>query len=232
MAQFNLNQKEITLKIVYYGPALSGKTTNLQMVHQFLDPQSRGRLMNLETADDRTLFFDLLPVFFRSDTGFKIKIKLYTVPGQVMHVATRRILLAGVDGIIFVADAQIAETRANSEAWHGMQENLRVNGLEPDKIPIIIQFNKTDLPNTRTDAELEMMRKSSKEPIFKAVAVRGTGVLESLYALMRLVYRSLQQQHRWGDQLGLTEQDFLRGIFHRVNTDSTSQTAAVGGEKP
>src|SRR5690606_2750690 len=113
MVQFNHTQREITLKLVYYGPALSGKTTNLQVIHQFLKPESRGRLMTLDTADDRTLFFDLLPVFFKTHAGFKVKLKLYTVPGQVMHNSTRRIVLSGADGVMFVADSQRCEAKAN-----------------------------------------------------------------------------------------------------------------------
>ncbi len=220
MVQFNHTQREITLKIVYYGPALSGKTTNLQMIHQFLDPQSRGRLMSLDTADDRTLFFDLLPVFFKSKTGFKVKIKLYTVPGQIMHTSTRRIVLSGADGVVFVADSQRSEARANSDAWKSMLENLRQNGIGEGSIPIAIQYNKRDLPNVRSDAELEEIKAKSKEPVFKAIAIRGQGVLETLFALLRLSYRNLNARHDFEGKFGLDEAEFLRAIFKRVNLEA------------
>ena len=216
MVQFNHAQREITLKVVYYGPALSGKTTNLQMVHQLLDPQSRGRLMSLDTADDRTLFFDLLPVFFKSKSGFKVKIKMYTVPGQIMHQSTRRIVLSGADGVAFIADSQRSEARANNEAWKSMMENLKQNGFTPESIPIVIQFNKRDLPNVRTDAELDELRQKSKEPVFPAIAIRGEGVLETLFAVLRLTFRNLTKQYDFEGKFGLSEQEFLRAIFKRV----------------
>ncbi|HEY1101122.1 MAG TPA: MglA protein [Myxococcota bacterium] len=225
MVQFNHAQREITLKVVYYGPALSGKTTNLQMVHQLLDPQSRGRLMSLDTADDRTLFFDLLPVFFKSKSGFKVKIKMYTVPGQIMHQSTRRIVLSGADGVAFIADSQRAEARANNEAWKSMLENLKQNGFTPDSIPIVIQFNKRDLPNVRTDAELDELRSKSKEPVFPAIAIRGDGVLETLFALLRLTFRNLTKQYDFEGKFGLSEQEFLRAIFKRVSTENAGNLA-------
>jgi signal recognition particle receptor subunit beta len=223
MVQLNHAQREITLKVVYYGPALSGKTTNLQMIHQFLDQQSRGRLMSLDTADDRTLFFDLLPVFFKSKTGFKVKIKLYTVPGQIMHTSTRRIVLSGADGVAFIADSQKAEAKANNDAWRSMMENLRQNGINPDETPIVIQFNKRDLPNVRTDAEIEEIKAKSKEPVFTAVAVRGEGVLETLFALLRLTYRNLNDKHDFEAKFGISESEFLRSIFKRVNSEKAAE---------
>ena len=216
MVQFNHAQREITLKVVYYGPALSGKTTNLQMVHQLLDPQSRGRLMSLDTADDRTLFFDLLPVFFKSKSGFKVKIKMYTVPGQIMHQSTRRIVLSGADGVAFIADSQRAEARANNEAWKSMMENLKQNGFTSESIPIVIQFNKRDLPNVRSDAELDELRAKSKEPVIAAIAIRGDGVLETLFVLLRLTFRNLTKQYDFEGKFGLSEQEFLRAIFKRI----------------
>jgi len=226
MVQFNHAQREITLKVVYYGPALSGKTTNLQMIHQFLDPQSRGRLMSLDTADDRTLFFDLLPVFFKSKSGFKVKIKLYTVPGQIMHTSTRRIVLSGADGVVFVADSQRSEAKANNLAWRSMMDNLRQNGLDPETIPIAIQFNKRDMPNVRTDEEIEEIRQSSKEPVFPAIAVRGDGVLETLFALLRLAYRSLNARHDFEGKFSIGETEFLRAIFKRINAESAADLKA------
>lgn len=217
MVQFNHTQREITLKLVYYGPALSGKTTNLQVVHQYMRPQSRGRLMTLDTADDRTLFFDLLPVFFKTNTGFKVKLKLYTVPGQVMHNSTRRIVLSGADGVVFVADSQRAEARANNDAWKGMMENLGQNGINAEDIPIVIQFNKRDLPNVRSDDELEQLRARSKEPIFPAVAIRGEGVIQPLFKCLQLAFRNLNKKHDFERKFGLTERQFLREIFKHMD---------------
>lgn len=214
--QFNHAQRELTLKVVYYGPALSGKTTNLQMLHELLDPQARGRLMSLDTADDRTLFFDLLPVFFNTRSGLKIKIKIYTVPGQVMHHATRRIVLSGADAVAFIADSQVSEARANTEAWKSMMENMRDNALDPKSTPIVLQFNKRDMPNVRSDAEIEEIRARSPQPVFTAVAIRGDGVLETLFTLLQLAFRNLTSQHDFENKFGLTEQEFLRAVFNRV----------------
>lgn len=216
MVQFNHGLREITLKVVYYGPALSGKTTNLQMLHQLLDPEARGRLMTLDTADDRTLFFDLLPVFFKTKNGFKVKIKLYTVPGQVMHTSTRRIVLAGADAVAFIADSRRAESRANTDAWRSMIENLKQNGIQREHIPICIQFNKRDLPDVRTDQELEDLKATSREPIIKAVAVRGEGVVETLRQLLSLTYRNLQALYELDKKFGMSEAEFLEAVFKRA----------------
>lgn len=218
MVQFTLSQREITLKVVYYGPALSGKTTNLQMVHQMLDPQCRGRLMTLDTADDRTLFFDLMPIFFRTSQGFKVKLKLYTVPGQIMHNSTRRIVLAGADGVVFIADSQRKEAKANEDAWNGMVENLRQNGIDAEEIPLVIQFNKRDLPDIRSDAEIENIRKNGKEPVFTAMAVQGKGVIETLHACLRATFKALTQKYDFERKFGLTEAEFLRSVFKNVDT--------------
>ena len=218
MVQFNLSQREITLKVVYYGPALSGKTTNLQVIHQLLDPQCRGRLMTLDTADDRTLFFDLMPIYFRTSQGFKVKLKLYTVPGQVMHNSTRRIVLAGSDGVVFIADSQLKEAKANQDAWAGMVENLKQNGLDPDEIPIVIQFNKRDLPGVMTDEDIEKRRRQGKEPMVKAVAVQGKGVLETLYMAVKVTFRQLNARYEFERKFGLTEKEFLRSIFKNVDS--------------
>ncbi|MEW5851469.1 MAG: ADP-ribosylation factor-like protein [Myxococcota bacterium] len=217
MVQLNLSQREIILKLVYYGPALSGKTTNLQVIYQMLDPKSRGRLMTLDTADDRTLFFDLLPIFFKTNAGFKVKLKLYTVPGQVMHNSTRRIVLAGADGVVFVADSQLREAKANNDAWKGMVENLKQNGLDVEDIPIVIQFNKRDLPDIRSDEEIEKIRQTGREPVFKAVAVEGKGVLETLYAVLKASFQALNTKHDFERKFGLQERDFLRAIFKNVD---------------
>jgi hypothetical protein len=222
MVQFNLNQREIVIKLVYYGPALSGKTTNLQSVYELFNAEGRGRLMTLDTADDRTLFFDLLPLFFKTRAGFKFKVKLYTVPGQVMHNSTRRLVLAGADGVAFIADSQRSESKANNDAWRGMVENLRQNGLDPKTTPMVIQFNKRDLEDIRSDEEIAEMRSKSREPIFTAIATQKVGVLETLHGLLRETYRHLDREEGFERKFEINEKEFLRQVF------ATANVAAAG----
>lgn len=222
MVQLNAAARELTVKVVYYGPGLSGKTTNLQQIHARLLPEVRGRLLSVETHDDRTLFFDLLPVFFESEQGLKVKVKLYTVPGQVIHQATRKLVLQNADAVAFVANSQREATAENNEYWANLQSNLRANGLEPDDVPVVIQFNKLDLPGARTPEELEDVRKRGREPVFGAVAVRGEGVLETLHGLLQAAFRQLDKRHGISSRMGLSEQDFLGGIFRCVDLKGTA----------
>ena len=194
--QFNTKDKELTLKVVYYGPALSGKTTNIQALHQVLDPSARGRLMTLDTRGDRTLFFDLLPVHFSTRNGFKVKIKLFTVPGQVVHESTRRIVLAGTDAIVFIADGTREKVASNNEAYSGMVRNLRANGLDPDETPIVIQFNKMDLQGALTPEEVQTYAARGKEPILTASAIRREGVVETLKACLGCLWNHLEKTHQ------------------------------------
>lgn len=218
MVQINLKQREITLKIVYYGPALSGKTTNLQAVHQKLDPKSRGRLMVLDTSDDRTLFFDLMPVYFRTESGFTVKVKLYTVPGQVMHNSTRRIVLQGADGVAFIADSQKHLVKENNDSWRDMVNNLKINGLDVVETPLVIQFNKQDLPNVRSDEEIAELARKSREPVYKASAIRGEGVLETLEGILRLAWRSLNNRFGLEEKLQIQEAEFISHVLRRPDT--------------
>ncbi|MBI5510637.1 MAG: GTPase domain-containing protein [Deltaproteobacteria bacterium] len=211
--QFNSSQREITIKVVYYGPPLSGKTTNLQALHKLLDPSQTGHLTVLDTADDRTLFFDLLPVTTQLASGFSVKLKLFTVPGQVIHTATRRIVLAGADGVAFIADSQRSQSRANNEFWHGMRTHLKENGLDPDATPTVIQFNKRDLPEVRSDAELAEIRSRGKEPIYPAVAIRGEGVVETLRGLLDLVLKAWSQHYEVRRHLGCSPDELIASIF-------------------
>jgi mutual gliding-motility protein MglA len=214
--QFNTRDKELTLKIVYYGPALSGKTTNIQELHNMLDANARGRLMTLDTKGDRTLFFDLLPLHFKTRSGFKVKIKLFTVPGQVMHESTRRIVLAATDAICFIADSQRSQRSINNEAYAGMLSNLRANGIDPDRVPTVIQFNKRDLPDVLSDEELVEYARHGKEPIFPAVAIRGEGVVETLKGCMALLWKRLEEELDFQRKLGVTRDEFMTGIFQTV----------------
>lgn len=220
--QLNHAQRELTLKIVYYGPGLSGKTTNLQMIHQRTHNEVRGRLLTVETHDDRTLFFDLLPVFFTSTSGFKVKVKLFTVPGQVIHNATRRIVLQGADAVAFIADSRRAAAADNNSYWKNLLENMRENNLDPTVVPVVIQFNKRDLPDTKTDAEIEAARKRGKEPVVGAVAIRCEGVLETLHAVLQSAWRSLESRANLTKNIGVTEQEFLGQVFRSIDTSGTS----------
>jgi signal recognition particle receptor subunit beta len=229
MVQLNSEAREIAVKVVYYGPALSGKTTNLQALYQKIDPSVRGRLMTLDTKDDRTLFFDMMPVFFRTSAGVKVKLKLYTVPGQVIHESTRRIVLQGTDAIAFVADSRRSEAASTLAYWNNMLKNLEANGLDSTTLPIVIQMNKRDLPEARGDDELGDLTRLIRPPIVPAVAIRGEGVLETLWTLLSLCYRSLDRSMRLGDRFKLTEQEFLSRIFDHVDTRGTALPLGEAG---
>jgi signal recognition particle receptor subunit beta len=217
MVQLNNEAREIAVKVVYYGPALSGKTTNLQALYQKIEPSVRGRLMTLDTRDDRTLFFDMMPVFFKTASGIKVKLKLYTVPGQVIHESTRRIVLQGTDAIAFVADSRRSESAATLAYWNNMLKNLEANGLDVKTLPIVIQMNKKDLAEVRGDDELGDLRRLVKPPVVRASAIRGEGVVETLWALLTLCYRSLDKNLGLAGSWGITEQEFLSQVFDRVD---------------
>lgn len=220
--QLDFKARELTVKLVYYGPALSGKTTNLQAVHELVNPDARGRLMTLETKDDRTLFFDLLPLSIVSGRGLSIRIKLFTVPGQVIHNATRRLVLQGADGVAFIADSQRAETKANSASFLNLRQNLLENGIDPALMPLVIQFNKRDMPDVRSDDEIDKLATRGKEPVFKAVALRGKGVLETLVGLFRITWARIEGEHRLSDKFGVESDHLLSEI---------NQKLGIGGEQ-
>lgn len=171
--QLDFTARELTIKLVYYGPALSGKTTNLQAMHAASSPGTTGRLMTLETRDDRTLFFDLLPLTFGSEKGLSVRLKVFTVPGQVIHSSTRRLVLQGADGVAFIADSREVETEHNAESFRDLRENLKQNGLSTKQLPLVLQFNKRDLPNVRPESELADMAAQGREPVYLAVATKG-----------------------------------------------------------
>ncbi len=219
--QLNQAQRELTVKVVYYGPGLSGKTTNLQMIHDRLQPESRGRLLTVETRDDRTLFFDLLPVFFNTAGGYRVKVKLFTVPGQIIHNATRRVVLQGADAVAFVADSQRSATTDNNAYWKNLHDDMRENGLDPNEVPVVIQFNKRDLPDTKNDAEIEETRQRGKEPVIAAVAIRCEGVLETFFAVLQVAYRHMEARSQLSKQLEMDEQTFLSQVFSRIDLRGT-----------
>lgn len=213
--QINFGGREIALRLVYYGPALSGKTTNLRSLHQLTTEGSRGRLMTLETKDDRTLFFDMLPLTLRAETergappGMTLRIKIFTVPGQVLHASTRRLVLQGADGVVFVADSQISETEHNAASFLDLRQNLKELGLSVKQLPIVIQFNKRDLDKVRSDEEIDVLARRGREPVFKASAVAGRGVLETFFGLLYLTWTKLDREHQLAKMLGIGSGDLL-----------------------
>ena len=191
MSMINYASREINCKLVYYGPGLGGKTTNLEFVYSKVSPEARGKLISLATEQERTLFFDFLPVDLGSIRGFKTRFHLYTVPGQVYYNASRRLILKGVDGIVFVADSQAERMDANIAAMQNLYENLADYGYDPTNIPIVLQWNKRDLPTAVPTSELEDNLNPDSLPSFEAVAVSGEGVFETLKAVSKAVIKTL-----------------------------------------
>jgi signal recognition particle receptor subunit beta len=230
--QFDFAAKELTIKLVYYGPALSGKTTNLQSLHLMIDSAARGRLMTLETRDDRTLFFDMLPLRFQAEKDLAIRIKLFTVPGQVIHGSTRRLVLQGADGVAFIADSRLTETENNAAAFVDLRENLKANGMKLGEMPLVIQFNKRDLANTRPDGELIELARRGKEPVFAAVATSGKGVLETFMGLLHVAYGALDSAHNLKDKLRIGRAALLADIGKKLGSKVPAEhllRAALGG---
>jgi signal recognition particle receptor subunit beta len=187
MVSINYATREVCCKIVYYGPGLSGKTTNLQVVHGKAPENTRGKLISLATEADRTLYFDFLPINIGSINGFAAKFQLYTVPGQVYYNATRKLVLRGVDGVVFVADSQADKMDDNLESLSNLKENLQEYGFDIDDLPIVIQYNKADLPSAMTQAELDAKLNTNGWPSMTAAAVSGVGVFDTLKAIMKMV---------------------------------------------
>ncbi|MBI4612569.1 MAG: hypothetical protein HY720_03070, partial [Planctomycetes bacterium] len=194
MAQINYALREVQCKIVYYGPGLSGKTTNIEIVHSKAPPQNRGKLTSIATEGDRTLFFDFMPLDLGSVAGMRTKFQLYTVPGQVYYDSTRKLVLNGADGVIFVADSQAEKLDENIESLTNLFKNLRENGIDPDTIPLVMQWNKRDLPTALPVETLEEKLNPRKAPSCEAIACNGTGVFPSLKAISSLVLEQINQR--------------------------------------
>ncbi|HLV61484.1 MAG TPA: ADP-ribosylation factor-like protein [Fredinandcohnia sp.] len=192
MPFINLPLREITCKIVYYGPGLCGKTTNLQYIYAKTNPEARGNMIALATETDRTLFFDFLPLGLGEIRGFKTRFHLYSVPGQVFYDASRKLILRGVDGVVFVADSHPDRLDANLESLENLRTNLAEHGYDLDTIPFVIQYNKRDLPNAVPMEELSRLLNPRKVPEFGAVAVTGEGVFETLKAIAKLVLQKVK----------------------------------------
>jgi len=192
MSFVNYHTKEINCKIVYYGPGLGGKTTNIQYVYQKTSGENKGQIISLNTENERTLFFDFLPLGLGDIRGFKTRFHLYTVPGQVFYEASRKLILRGVDGIIFVADSQVEKMEANIESLKGLEKNLREQGYVIDKLPIIMQWNKRDLPNTTPEEEMQKELNKWNFPSYSATATSGKGVFDALKAVSKMVLMNLR----------------------------------------
>ena len=223
MAVFNYAKKEIDAKIVYYGPAISGKTTNLQFIHQHLKPDQRGKMVSLATNEDRTLFFDFLPIELESVRGFKTRIHLYTVPGQVYYGATRRAVLTGADGVVFVVDSHADRLEDNLTSFKDLEDNLRYYGKKAETVPLIIQYNKRDLPNVLSVEELNQKFNRFNIPYFESVAIQGKGVFESLTMACRLVLKAIENGMESRRSMGVAEKNPVaasKGVFPGKPTSS------------
>jgi signal recognition particle receptor subunit beta len=193
MSFINYSSREINCKIVYYGPGLCGKTTNLQHIYRKTRPEAKGKMITLATETERTLFFDFLPLSLGDIKGFKTRFHLYTVPGQIFYDASRKLILKGVDGIVYVADSQVERMDANIESFDNMRVNLDEQGYNLTEVPYVVQYNKRDLPNVVPVAELKKVLNPEGVPDFEAVAADGTGVFETLKAVVKLVLIELKK---------------------------------------
>jgi signal recognition particle receptor subunit beta len=191
MSMINYASREINCKVVYYGSGLGGKTTNLEYVYSRVNPDTKGKMISLATETERTLFFDFLPIDLGEIRGFKTRFHLYTVPGQVYYNASRRLILKGVDGLIFVADSQRSRLEANIEAMHNLYENMESYGYDIETLPFVIQYNKRDLPDIMSPDDLRSVLNPMGVPDFEAVAIEGEGVFQTLSAVSKLVVKSL-----------------------------------------
>ncbi len=219
MIEYDETEKRMVFKLVYYGPALSGKTTNLLRLHDILDTEGRGDLMVLDTKDDRTIFFDLLPFFLTTPSGWKLKIKVYTVPGQVKHDATRKAVLQRADGIAFIADSQLSEIRNNFQSFENLEKNLTFVGLDIATIPLVIQFNKRDLQKIIPEEDIERVWRPTGIPIFFASALKGWGVIETFQMLLDKTYDYIDKRYSLQDVHGLSKEEFIQRIVRKKAMD-------------
>ena len=219
MVEYDEQGKKLVLKLVYYGPALSGKTTNLLLLHDILARENRGDLMVLDTTDDRTIFFDLLPFFLVAPSGLKIKIKVYTVPGQVRHDATRKAVLQRADGVVFVADSQQAETSTNMESFDNLEKNLALVGLDFGRLPLVIQYNKRDLKDIVAEQDIRKAWAPTGIPVVMASALKGWGVKETFACLAESTYSHIDVRFGLFDKHGLTKETFMEKLTNPAGNE-------------
>jgi mutual gliding-motility protein MglA len=218
VAQVDFAERQLTLKLVYYGPPLSGKTSNLRALHAKVDKLNRGRLMTLDTRDDRTLFFDLLPIFFRT-ASFSFRIKVYTVPGQPVHEATRKVVLAGTDGVVFVADSSPDQHQANRASWQNLVANLATFGL--GNVPIVVQYNKRDLPNVLPIDQVDHFGDPQRH-IVEACAKDGDGVIQTFFELVGRSWQHLDADLQLAQKLKIDAQTFRRSLSEHLGIAETA----------
>lgn len=209
MAELDVQRNRLTIKLVYYGPALSGKTTNLTRLHDLLSAELIGDMMTLETEGDRTLFFDLLPTGFTAPSGMLVKFKMFTVPGQVVHDATRKTVLSRADGVIFVADSQHNQSVNNGASFDNLMSNANILGMDIATLPLVVQFNKRDLRGILSEEEILARWSAAPWPLHFASAMEGTGVLESFVSLLERVYDRLDTQFALAADHGLSRAAFV-----------------------
>lgn len=212
MIEFDELENKMVLKLVYYGPALSGKTTNLLRLHDLLAGEGRGDLMVLDTKDDRTIFFDLLPFFLTAPSGLKIKVKVYTVPGQVRHDATRKAVLQRADGVAFIADSQTSEAGNNALSFENLERNLSFVGLDIAAIPLVIQFNKRDLTNITPETEIQRVWGATGIPVLTASSLQGSGVVETFTRLLESCFERIDAKYDLKQKHGLSREVFVRTL--------------------
>lgn len=226
MIEYDEFENKMILKLVYYGPALSGKTTNLLSLHDILDQEGRGDLTVLDTKDDRTIFFDLLPFFLTAPSGLKIKLKVFTVPGQVKHDATRKAVLQRADGVAFIADSQLSEETNNSESFSNLENNLEFVGLDIEKIPLVIQFNKRDLKNIIAEDDIMRTWEPTGIPVVLSSALAGHGVVETFSRLVELTYEHIDRKYRLGANHGLDKNMFVQKLTGNIANEARRNIAA------
>jgi len=216
MIEFDEQNRKLVLKLVYYGPAMSGKTTNLLSLHDQLTLEGRGELMMLDTSEDRTIYFDLLPFFYVSPEGMRIKLKVYTVPGQVRHDATRKAVLQRADGVVFVADSQVSQMTTNFESFDNLEKNLSMVGLDIERLPLVIQFNKRDMDSVLTEDDIRSAWAPTGLPVVMASALKGIGVLETFATVLEHTFDSTNARFGLTARYGVVKEDFLSAILRRT----------------
>lgn len=209
MVEYDERNGKMVLKLVYYGPALSGKTTNLLHLHEMISREGRGDLAVMDTIGDRTIYFDLLPFFLTAPGGLRIKVKVYTVPGQVQHDSTRKAVLQRADGVAFIADSRLSQETINIESFENLERNLSIVGLDIDRVPLVIQFNKRDMEDITSEENIRKAWLQTGIPVMMSSALNGWGVLETFLKLAELTYMHLDRRYRLAEEHGLTRELFL-----------------------
>lgn len=209
MPEYNEQKRTLTVKLVYYGPALSGKTTNLVRLHDILAPELKGDMMVMETKNDRTLFFDLLPLGISAPSGLALRLKVFTVPGQVAHDGTRKAVLSRADGVVFVADSQRSQSINNGASFDNLAANAARVGLDFERLPLIVQFNKRDLPDVLSEQDITQRWAGAPWPLYFASALQGEGVLETFAALLRATWGALDREFALAGQHGMNADELV-----------------------